>query len=277
MILAVCADKGSPGVTTFVTALGMCWPEERLVLEADPSGGDLAFRARTTDGQFVPPEPGLVSLAAVARTGLQAHELPTFAQPTSWGVPLIAGPPRANGYHPLRALWPAVADVAAGWSGVAVADLGRFQQGHAAAAVARAATAVIVLSRVGVEDLYHLRERVNELAHVLGDPGRKHPLAVVVAAPRKRAEDAVRQVSHVLQAGGSPIPVLGCVATDAQGAAALRSGELPRRRSDLLASTADLVTVMRAHWPELGAASGAWPRPAVPAAGLSTGTAGGPR
>lgn len=277
MILAVCADKGSPGVTTLATALGVCWPQERLLLEADPSGGDLAFRARTTDGQFLPAEPGLVSLAAVARTGLRSREIPTFAQPTSWGVPVIAGPPGANACQPLRALWPAVADVAAGWSGVAIADLGRFQQGHAAAAVARAATTVIVLSRVGVEDLYHLRERVNELAHALGDPGHPHPLAVVLAAPRKQADDAVRQVTHVLQAGGSPIPVLGCVATDAQGAASLRSGELPRRRSDLLASTSDLVIALLARWPELGAETGSLPRLPSPVAGPASKTAGGPR
>ena len=31
MILAVCADKGSPGVTTLATALGVVWSIDRVV------------------------------------------------------------------------------------------------------------------------------------------------------------------------------------------------------------------------------------------------------
>ena len=45
MIVTVCADKGSPGVSWTATVLGMVWPGERVLLEADPSGGD-AVQAR---------------------------------------------------------------------------------------------------------------------------------------------------------------------------------------------------------------------------------------
>jgi hypothetical protein len=43
VIVAVGADKGAPGVTTAALTLGMVWPTDRVVLEADPSGADLPF------------------------------------------------------------------------------------------------------------------------------------------------------------------------------------------------------------------------------------------
>lgn len=255
MIVAVCADKGSPGVTTLATALGMAWPGRRLLLEADPSGGDLAFWARHADtGQLLADRPGLLALAADARTGLPAEVLPRYAQPTTWGVPVVVGPPSAQAYAPMRALWPAVAEVSAGWHGTAIADLGRLQPGNPAISVARAATAVLVLTRVNVGDLYHLRERVNELAHTLGDPSRaQHPVAVVVVAPRKEAPAAVRQVTHMLAAAGSPIPVAGVAATDPTTADQLRSGKASKKvhGGDLLKSAQELAATLGTWWPHL--------------------------
>lgn len=270
MIVAVCADKGSPGVTTLATALGMAWPGRRLLLEADPGGGDLAFWARHADtGGLLADKPGLLALAADARTGLPAEVLPRYAQPTTWGVPVVVGPPSAQAYAPMRALWPAVAEVTAGWPGTVIADLGRSQPGNPAVAVARAATAVLVLTRVSVGDLYHLRERVNELAHTLGDPSRsQHPVAVVVAAPRKEASAAVRQVTHMLQAAGSPIPVAGVAAVDPAGAGQLRSGTVSKRVSggDLVKSAQELAATLGSWWPHLLVAADA--------GGSTPGTAG---
>lgn len=56
MIVTVCADKGSPGVSTTAAALGMVWPGERVVLEADPSGGGRR-PAVPDDGGPVTPSP----------------------------------------------------------------------------------------------------------------------------------------------------------------------------------------------------------------------------
>ena len=55
MIVTVCSDKGSPGVTTLAVAIGLVWPVPRLVLEADPAGGDLAFRMRRTGVRLIMP------------------------------------------------------------------------------------------------------------------------------------------------------------------------------------------------------------------------------
>jgi len=76
MIVALGADKASPGVTTAAVALAMAWPGGRAVFEADPSGGDLAFRAlHATAGGLLAAEPGLLTLAADTRSGLAPDAL----------------------------------------------------------------------------------------------------------------------------------------------------------------------------------------------------------
>ena len=41
-LIALASVKGSPGVTTTCLALAAAWPaRRRLVIEADPAGGDL--------------------------------------------------------------------------------------------------------------------------------------------------------------------------------------------------------------------------------------------
>lgn len=256
MIVAVCAEKGSPGVTTVATALATVWPDPRLLLEADPSGGDLAFRAQRPDGGgLLAAEPGLLALAADARTGTMPPEaLPRYAQPTAWGVPVVLGPPSAHAYAPMRNLWPAVATAAAAWPGTAIADLGRLYPGSPALTVAHEATAVLVLARLNVGSLYHLRDHITELAHTIGDPSRdRNPVAVVALARPQEAGEAMRQVTRMLEAVGSPIPVAGTIAVDPKTAQRLRHGELPRRaeRTDLFRSATELAATVCQWWPQL--------------------------
>jgi hypothetical protein len=122
---------------------------------------------------------------------------------------------------------------------------------------------------------------VNELAHTLGDPSRQqHSVAVVVAAPRKDASAAVRQVAHMLQAAGSPIPVAGVAAVDPAGADQLRSGTVSKRvgGGDLVKSAHELAATLGAWWPHLlvaDDAGGSAPGTAGPTGG-GTPTAAGP-
>ena len=69
MIVAVCSDKGAAGGTTLAVALGMVWPGQRSVVEADVAGGDLALRVRSESGEFLTPTPSLASLSTAARMG----------------------------------------------------------------------------------------------------------------------------------------------------------------------------------------------------------------
>ena len=92
MSVVAVASVRSCGVTTLTAGLAMVWPSQRhrLVIEADPAGGMLAAAAG------LPPEPGLVSLAAAARR----HDDPAVAlehcQPLPGGTAVLCGPPTAE-------------------------------------------------------------------------------------------------------------------------------------------------------------------------------------
>lgn len=256
MIVAVCADKGSPGVTDLATVLGLVWPGPRVLLEADCAGADLPFRMRHADGdRLLDAQPSVLSLAADSRGPLAEGGLSRYAQPTALGVPVVPGALSAEGFGPMARLWPRIADVAATSEGTAIADLGRYQPGNVAAPVARASTAVLVLARPDLAGLYHLRDRVGELAAALGDPGQeRNPVAVVVRARSGAAgRAAVEQVRQVLEAAGSPVPVAGLFAEDPAAIALLREGVATRRLlgSDLVRSVQALTETVLGWWPQL--------------------------
>ena len=269
MIVAVCADKGSPGVTTTAVALTLAWPGRAVLLEADTAGGDLAFWGRRgdgpvpeatvtagtgPDGALLAPEPSLLSLAAAARVGLPGDALPGHAQPTRWGIDVVPAPPAAQAFAPLRPLWDGVAAACAAWPGTVIVDLGRFHSASPAAALARAATAVLVLTAMSVEGLYRARDRVGDLTRAVGDPARaRTPVGVIVRTARRGAPAAERQAAAMLAAAGSPAPVLGSVWDDATAAAEIRCGTPGKRthRGDLLASAHRLADAVRAGWPDL--------------------------
>ena len=262
MIVAVCSEKGAPGVTTLATVLSLVWPGESTILEADPSGGDLTFRLRnaTTPAQeFLQTEPSVFQLAADARTGLLADDqLGRYAQPTTLGVQAIPAPLRPERFNALRPVWPAVASRAAASREVVVADLGRLQPGHTAWPIAKAATAVLLLAKPGPEGLYHLRERVAQLASQLGEEGRtRNPVAVVMLAGARQRNKVLESAEHILQAAGSPIPVVGWMAYDPAAVLLLRDTmSRSLRSSELLRSVRELTDNVRHLWPQLGGPGG---------------------
>jgi hypothetical protein len=259
VIVAVAAAKGTHGTTTLAAALAVVWPRAgALVLEADPSGADLPFRLRHgVTGRSLQPEPSVLTLATDARTGIPAGRLAEYSQPTGLGIRVIPGPMRTQETQALRGAWAAVAAEAARWDGTVIADLGRLDPSHDAVPVAEAATAVLFLVGADVAGLYRLRGRVSELAQLLGNPSRpRHPLTVVVSAPKRHTGQAVEQVTHLLASIGSPIPVIGSLPHDPTAAAALPAGQMTRRLrgSDLFSSARTIAGRLWATWPELAPA-----------------------
>ena len=264
MIVTLCSDKGSPGVTTLAVALGLVWPVPRLVLEADPAGGDLAFRMRHTDGGGpLNPDPSAATLAAAVRAGLAQDGLPGYAQPTTLGVPVIPGVLSPERGAPLRPLWPRVADMVAAWPGAVLADIGRAQPGNPALPLARSATCVLLLARASLEGFYHLRDRVGELTQVVGDPTAQRPstprspLAVVVTGRPRQRKEALAQARYLLDAVGSPIPVAGFLPDDPAGVETLDRGEVTRRLlgTELVRAARQLAETVLGWWPELAASA----------------------
>lgn len=73
-VIAFTSASGSPGVTTTVLGLALCWPRPVVVVEADPTGGS-GILAGYFRGQ-VPHAGGLIELAMAQRQDLVAAELP---------------------------------------------------------------------------------------------------------------------------------------------------------------------------------------------------------
>lgn len=257
MILSICSDKGSPGVSTAAVALSVMWPGERVLLEADPSGGDLSLRLRTPQGENLPLDRSVTSVAADAREGLPAGALARYAQQTSLGFPVLLGPMSAEGFEPMARLWPQIAAAAHAWPGTVIADLGRLQLRHASSPVAAASTTVLLLTRAGTsEDLFHVRQRAHELAGRLGQgPHGRSPLVVAVVAGSRAAHGRVAQVQQALaaQATTSTVPVAGFIAQDEKAAESLRDGMVTKRLlgSDLLKSARELAQTVTNWFPEV--------------------------
>ena len=253
--MSVCADKASSpsaaGVSTLALALGMAWPADRLVLEADPSGGDALFHLPHADGGLLHPEPTVLSLTADARAHLDPQSLPAYAQPTSLGVPVILGPPTPEAFAPAGPLWQRLAEAAVGWDGVVLADLGRLHPKQAAAAALLPLShAVVLLTTSDVTGLYRLRERVVMLASQLAPaPDAASRLVIAIRTTRSHRHQAITQVAALLDSIGSPASVAGAVLDDPRAAAAIRAGTRPRQRpgrAGLLTSARELILALSA-------------------------------
>ena len=72
-LICLAAAAGSPGVTSTVLGMALCWPRPVLVVEADPTAGSaiLAGRFRGLQGHA-----GLIDLIAAHRSGVLAEALP---------------------------------------------------------------------------------------------------------------------------------------------------------------------------------------------------------
>jgi hypothetical protein len=254
VIVAVGSDKGSPGATTLAVLLALFWPGDRVVCEVDPRGADLPFRMSGVAGGPLAASPSIATLAVDTRPGAAVRPVDIYAQQTSLGVPLVPGEVSAQRFSRLAPHLPAITMVAAQWPGSVIADLGCLQPWNPSLLLARSAAAVVLVTRADTESLAHLRDRAAELAEDVGGPHRlRTPVGVVVRAEQREERVAVGRVEKLLASVGSPVPVLGALADDPQGAAALWSGQVSKRtlRRPLFASAHALTLRLRGAWPQL--------------------------
>jgi len=246
-LIAVCADKGSPGVTTTALALAAVWPSPVGLVEADPSGSDLAVRL--TDGRGVldlVDQPNLLTFAAAARSRPAADLLWQHCQDTSGGLPVLRGLTSAEQAAGLLRLWPLLAEALAGTGGGdVIADLGRLLPGSAAVPVAAAADVVVVVAAGTTEGLVHLRERAHGLVAVT------RQVAVVLVASDRYGHAAVDAAAQMLDRDGLPVPVAGFLAMDLKAVAALQRGERSGRvgLSMLVRSAGQVAVALRSRLP----------------------------
>lgn len=226
-LVALTSAKHSPGATTAAVALAATWPPPRraLVVECDPAGGDLAAH------QGLALDPGLTSLAAASRHGLNPTAVAAHVQPLAVGVDAVIAPTSNDQVHGALSvlsdrLGPALANLDAI---DAIADCGRLDLRSPVTTLLGRADLVLLLARPTVVGVEHARLRLQALR------GLARQVGVVVVGDRPYA---AREVAACLRC-----EVVGVLAQDPKGAEALITGATVHslRRSPLLRSARSLA------------------------------------
>ncbi|MFI1584770.1 hypothetical protein [Embleya sp. NPDC020630] len=271
-MVVVASLKGAPGATTTALALATRWPTVasdpasgevpagvRLLLEADPSGGDVAAWRGLSHS------PGLLDLAGAVRHGSDPGDLiARWAQSLAEsGASLVAAPAsaaqaRAGSELLARASFAAVrASNEAAVSGVLVVDVGRL--GPVESSWASVADALVLVTRGGVDALAHVAAGIEDLKAAAS----WMCLAVVGPCPYPMAEIArtlgLDRVQHL--------------PWDPDAVDAIRCGRSPRRRGrrSLGAALEELIREVRRHIELPGAARQIELSPPSPLGGIDKG------
>jgi hypothetical protein len=234
-LIALGADKGSPGVTTTALTLAAVWPRRALLAELDPFGGDVALRLRGPRGVPLSPEVGLISLAVGIRRGIAPQQVFEHVQRLDGGLEVIvglAGPEQVGGlsglWSPMGTLFDRAPDIDV------VADCGRIYPGSPAMDVVMHASAVVLVTRPSIDAVAHLRARAAAVAAELNSRAAMPPPIYVVVVTAPRDDKSSQEIQHVLRQARVPATVLGRVAYDSRGAGMLSGEWLGRLDKSLL-------------------------------------------
>ncbi|GIJ62408.1 hypothetical protein [Virgisporangium aurantiacum] len=225
VLVAIGSVKGSPYVTSLAVALAARWPTPgALVVEADPAGGDLAFRFGARR------EPGLSELAADTRTGRRGGDLAAYARPIRLGVSVVFAPadqqqgPQAGGVGQAAQATRMVAhnclDLlrASAARRAVIVDVGRLGWDSPAWPLVAAADVFLVAMRSGVEAVDAVQVRRDRVRSV---PGLRSVPRLVVAGSPLCTEREITEVTG--------LPVIGTVPDDRRAADVLGGRAEPGR------------------------------------------------
>ncbi|HZP50271.1 hypothetical protein [Actinocrinis sp.] len=248
-LIVVAGDKGSPGVTTASVALAASWPRRALMAECDPHGGDLVYRLAADHGGPLDPNRGLLSIAIAARRGFEASALPQHVQRITGGLEVIVGLGTAEQSAAVSGHWPQLGRCFDHYAAIphgadVIADCGRVGPDSPTLELMPYAALVLLIARADAEQVAHVRDRVNGLSNRLhGNQGSsasvaRPPIGVVLIAPPKEARRAAGQVGELLSVTAGGGEVLGVIADDPDGAAALNGRGRARVDKSLLIRSA---------------------------------------
>lgn len=248
-LIALAADKGSPGVTTSAVALAAVWPRRALYAECDPHGGDLVYRMPAEHGGPLDPNRGLVSLAIEARRGFDASVLPQHTQRLHGGLEILVGLGNADQVHGMTGLWAPLGRAFDRFSDLpygadVIADCGRIGPDSPTIELLAQSALVLLVARTDAEHIAHVRDRANSLsARLHATQGSavslaRPPIGVVLIAPPAKAHQIAKQVGDLLAATTAGAEVLGVIAHDVSGADALSGRTRGRVDKALITRTA---------------------------------------
>ena len=179
-IIALTSAKGSPGVTTTSLALTLASSRSVLLVEADPSGGDLMAGYVRGELAF---DRGLADLAIAARHQDIAAEVPRHLIDLGRSEDpvrrlLLPGLAESAQAATVAAFWPDLAahltDVASRTGGDVIVDAGRLAVAHRPVPLLQAADLVLLVVRGTLRHAAAARSAVADLRRmmpsVIGDP-----------------------------------------------------------------------------------------------------------
>lgn len=225
MLIGLCSVKGSPGVTSAALALAAVWPRPVVLLEADPVGGDLAYRCRAAHGGPVLAQKGLLQLAATVRGGLAEQDvLGAQAQALASGVRLIQGVTSSAQTRGFAGIWSTIAQACATSSDDVVVDLGRLDRSSPTMAVARECDYLIPVASMTLESAMHL---VEGLKDVLGDLNTSNPVQVapLLVGPDGQSTRDCAGLDEVLHRAGLPTAPTRALPYDPKALYRIEQGE----------------------------------------------------
>jgi hypothetical protein len=240
MLVAIGSFTGF-GVTTLAVALAARWPKADAVLvEADPAGGDLAFRF----GHHR--EPGLAELAADTRRGGSGVDLAAYTQRLPLGVEVVFGPAAPATPHAVSAVG-ALADGggldvlrAAARQRLVVVDVGRLDWYSAALPIACASDVLLLVTRAGLDGVDAIQARRDAL---LAMPGRRASVRLALTGrPFAPPEEIARVVG---------LPVAALLPDDRRAAAVVAGQARPGwgwTRLELLKAARALALSLQAEF-----------------------------
>ena len=247
MLISMLSLKGSPGVTTFAVALAARWPDPArpVVVEADPAGGDLGPRFSLAAS------PGLVSLAAAARSGTQPDLARDHTQQLPGGLAVVPAPPDAEQTHAALAalltdpgrgarMLRSLADVE---GALVIVDCGRVAPDSPVLPVLQVADAVLLLTRAHADDLAHLPRRLPQI-------GRWSPNPILLLAGEGHSTAEVAREFGVAPLGRIPHDPAGAAVLCGRSSR-LRWGRQGPDRSALGRFAARTADVLAAREPSL--------------------------
>jgi MinD-like ATPase involved in chromosome partitioning or flagellar assembly len=240
MLIALCGDKGAPGVTTSTLAIASAWPGPAIVVEASPAGGDLAIRLRPK-GLVLPETPTVLSVVTASRGADATDVVTNHSHVLNSTTTVVPGPALAEQFTNIGD-WSPLADTLSRSSVPAFADLGHLHAASATIAVAARADLVVVVSRPDMPSVVRVRERLirvaTDLARMRGTAPRLFPLLVSTS---RHGQADVSDLSAVLaETPARPFLVdAGFLAHDPVAVRRLQAGEEPAGR---LARTALMRT-----------------------------------
>jgi len=252
-LIALAADKGSPGVTTAAVALAAVWPRRVLLAETDPAGGDLVYRSAAAHGGPLNPNTGMLSIAATARRGLVPDQIWDHVQPLSGGLEVLVGLGNAEQAAGLAGLWPTLGHSFASLAesphaADVIADCGRIAGETPVVDLFPHASLVLLISRTEPEAIARVRDRAAALGNRLhggqrGVATMGNPMiGVVLVADTNNAAKIAGQVSDMLVHAQTGARVVGTIADDPAGADQLAGRKRGRLDKSLLIRSARKVT-----------------------------------